>query len=433
MIDPKEYAGVYYSDANHFATWGCQLVFIIRPDKKLYYLISQDRRKFYIANHGTHSAEGNTITGIVECWGSSDGKKTKQLKWYPGEKVVIKDEDFGDTTFILTPEVEMAEGEPPAAPDGELQPGWVEIRGDSPQDGNSPPQPEGGSPTGNPPSQPEGNPPPGQPPRQQGGNPPPGQPPRQQGGNPPPGNPPPKPPNLPPHQRRGWIVIKVGPPPWYSPPLSPEEEEKRRAARKKEKEEQRQREQEELERTHPLRKLLFENAGSVKIAGSGTASKPEKFLYVIGQRSYFYVQGSTVNIYGFVALTDKAEGRALPLFFHAGADETVPWVEMIKSCAEYGDIDDFFISSGGDTVKNVLAEVRPKAKWLSMIWSVPSDAPHKKEAERLTSDFDNDFKKFWRFRNGIESFEQAEATAKEYIVALEKLLKEKYPGVVPEK
>ena len=410
MTDLKAYAGIYHGTVEG---WGIDLVMILTEGGNLYYLMTPDNKTLYLANHGTYTVSGNTLSAIVQC--DENGTKVKQDRIHGGEKFVFEDEEYGDVVLNFV----KYDGERPWEELEDSQ-GLQKSLGGSKTDGSQKSQ-EGSQKPQDGPQKPQDGP-------QQ-------RPPRR-------GEP------LPPRWAGPLRPVIGGP-----PPLTPEQEAERERQRQRERQERKERErreQEEYELSHPLRKLLFLNAGAVKVgipsltksdspnpanvgkqdpsAADTDTQKKDRFVYCLGHKQYFYVQGTTVTIYGLVALTDKSKAVALPLFFHAGAEDTIPWEDIVNSCAEHGQIDDFFIMNAyGDALKNALAKIRPKAKWFSMIFSVPSDAPLKKEAERLNREFDEDFKKFWRFKDGIENFDQAEAAANEYIVALKKFLNEKFP------
>jgi hypothetical protein len=125
-----------------------------------------------------------------------------------------------------------------------------------------------------------------------------------------------------------------------------------------------------------------------------------------------------VNPYGFMGLTEKGVPKILPMFFYSGAGENVPWKNMLNDLTEYGDIVNIIVSDTNNVVKPALAEVSPDTKYYNMVWSLPSDASFKKEIEKLNSEFENMFKKYWRFKT-MKDFDEAEKFAEEYMTLFE--------------
>jgi len=149
---------------------------------------------------------------------------------------------------------------------------------------------------------------------------------------------------------------------------------------------------EQTKNTHPLKALLYENEKPyMKISGGILPEeKRKKFLYVVGQIQRFNIHGYSVKVYAFLGIDGKGRVSALPVFFYTGANEDVPWEDIVKDVAEYGDFDKFVISVYENELKTALKKRMPNAELFSTVYSLPSDAAFKSELGTINIDFDKE-------------------------------------------
>ena len=401
MIDPKKYAGLYAGKPPGFS--GIDLILILREDRGLIYVVHSAKHEFYVTNTGTHSAVGDVLTADLT-------HGVREARLYIGKKVVIEDATYGDTEMFLLPckefwnaDVKWTEGE--KVPDAVLEP-LCRIMGEEPPRVLTPEEKKKTEEEKERKKEEEK---------------------REAAGR---------------HPLRRF----VGRVPPYLP-VCPRGGGKKRGERKRpvrnepEKRERPERPEdptgyavigikrpEDDEHIDKIRNsvadIMATDAGAYEDAQEDAdAIEDERFVYVLGQRQSFYIEGITVTPHGFIGLTERGVVRMLPMFFYAGANENVPWKNILTDITEYGDIVNLIFSDAGNVIAPALAEVLPNTKHYGAVWNLPSDAPYRKEAEKLNMEFENMFKKYWRFRE-VKDFDEAERFAEEYLAAFEEHFKE---------
>ena len=399
MIDSKEYAGLYSGKPPGFS--GIDLIMILRRDGGLIYVIHSAKHEFYVTNTGTHSAVGDILTANLT-------HGVKEARLYIGKKVVIEDATYGDAEMFLVPckefwneNLKWTEGE--KVPDAVLEP-LCRIVGEEPPKVLTPEEKKKIEDEKERKKEEEE---------------------REAARR---------------HPLRRFVT-RV--PPYL--PVCPKGGGRRRTDKKKrpagtEPEERerperpedpiayagsgKKRSDDEVDKIrNSVADIMAADAGTNEDNAYADAAEDERFIYVLGQRQSFYVEGITVTPHGFIGLTEKGVVRILPMFFYAGANENVPWRNILTDITEYGDVVNLIFSDASNAIKPALEEVLPDTKHYGAVWNLPSDAPYKKEAEKLNMEFENMFKKYWRFRE-VKDFEEAEKFAEEYLVMFEAHFKE---------